>query len=183
MHIALADPSTLRLTNMGSAYDALAALPGAHYDRETKSLLVSLCYLRRLVESYPFATATDLPGMIEARLAMWRRWMIQHNQNGIWFALADDLETVVPVGPGVSPLFVGHVAGLSGVLVQFLSDQLLPASPEPVTTLAETSQPSRGDELILNGMRNAAKAEERKKAVVARVKERRRMVQMGFSDT
>jgi hypothetical protein len=180
MHITLADPSTLRITNMGEAYDTLTTLPGAHYDRESQSLLVSLCHLRRLVTGYPLATATDLPGMIQARLAMWRRWMIQHNHAGVWFSLADDLETVVPTGPGVSPLFVEHVAGLSGVLVQFLGGQVDCAPVVRVTS--PIVEPSHGDRLVWAGIENARKAEERKAAVVGRVMERRRMVQGSFSD-
>src|SRR5262245_45394982 len=43
MLITLADPSTLPIVGMGNTSAALAALPGAQYDRESKSLLVSLC--------------------------------------------------------------------------------------------------------------------------------------------
>lgn len=169
MHITLDSSTTLCITNMGPHYDALAALPGATYDRSTKSLNVSLCYLRHLLTRYS-ATVDDLPGCIAARLDMWRRWIQQHNHCGVWFALAVDGETVVPVGEGVSPLFVEWVGERSAILVQFLGDQVAPTSQLPVTMLAPTSLGCEGDRLIWNGIVNAAKA-----AVVERAKGKKKL--------
>lgn len=169
MHIHLHDARTLRITNIGSAYDTLAALPGAQYDKATKSLLVPLCHLRRISQMRPVVIDHEC---VMARLDLWRRWVQQHNAAGVWFSLADDGETVVPTGEGVSPAFVEHVASLSNVLERFLGDQVLVDADAP--TPVRAVEPTHGVRLIWDGIVNAGKAAERKAEVVERAKSKRR---------
>lgn len=175
MNITLADPSTLHLsfTYNAATVAQVKALPGSEWDKETKTWAAPLYLLRRLVTLFPGATVES--GVIIARLAMWRRWIVQHNHAGIWFALGDDLATVIPTGAGVSPLFVEYVAGLSGVLAQFLGDQVMVGSGQDVYVAPVPSvQPTQGDRVIWTGIVNAKRNEERKAAIIGREKEKRR---------
>lgn len=168
MHVHLFDQRTLRIERMGNNYDTLAALPGAQYDKATKSLLVPLCHLRRISQLRPVVIDHEC---VAARLDMWRRWVRQFNSMGIWFCLDTDAQTVVPTGPGVSPAFVEHVAGLSSALRQFLADQVMPvAAPAP----ARVAEPTEGDKLIWNGIVNAGRAEEKRAEVIEKVRAKRR---------
>lgn len=173
MHITLHDANSIRLSFAYSAATVakVKALPGATWDKERKEWTVNLSALRRVMSLFPGVTVDR--AVIDARLAMWRRWVRQHNSWGIWLAYADDGRTVVPVSDDgeLSPCFVEHVASRSDILAQFLGDQVQPASaPAPVRTV----EPTRGDRLIWNGLQNAARAEEKRAEVVERAKGKRR---------
>lgn len=182
MHVHLHDARTLRITHMGHNYNTLSALPGATYDKPTKSLLVPLCHLRRVWQLRPVVIDH---ACVAARLDMWRRWVQQHNACGVWFAYADDGRTVVPTSDDgeLSPCFVEHVASRSDVLAQFLGDQVLPAAtPASVRTV----EPTRGDELIWNGMQNASRKQEenegKDKRRKARHKKQYRQAPLGIGE-
>lgn len=159
MRVDLADSDHLSLSFRYHAPTVawVKALPGAAWDGELRLWTAPLHLLRKIVDQFPDAKVDR--AAVDARLAMWRRWVQQHNACGIWFAYDHDLMTVVPVGEGVSPVFVEHVASLSAVLAQFLGDQVERTEAKPVTL--PTVEPTRGDRLIWEGIQNAAKKAER----------------------
>lgn len=169
MLISLLDARTLRLsfTFHAPTVAVIKSLPGTEWDKATKTWSAPLHLLRRLVILYPEARVEQ--ACVDARLELWRRWIRQFNDCGVWFALAHDGETVVAEGVGVSPVFQEHVAGLSAVLRQFLGEQHFPVhcAPSPAPVLVESSP---ADELIWNGIVNAREREERRVETVGRVK-------------
>lgn len=171
MYIRLADASTLELAfpPVESTLTFVKTLPGAEFDRHAKTWTVSLCSLRRLLLRFPDATFDDFVGIVDARTAMWRRWVQQMNGLGVWFALDVDCETVVPVGNGVSPLVVEYVGRRSSLLIQFLGDQRLTdqqAAQLPVTV------PTKADAQLWSAIQGGLKAANKKAAITKRAKAR-----------
>lgn len=159
MHITLLDAHTIRLefSYSAAAVARVKALPGATWDKESKTWSVPLARLRRIVDEFPAATVD--PACVEARLQQWRRLVIRFNRLGVWFALAHDGVTVVPTGAGVAPAFTDWVAAHSEILARFLGDQVSPVRNAQATWEAE---PSHGDRLIHAGIQNAARVEDRR---------------------
>lgn len=180
MHITLHDARTIRLEFPYSpaAVARVKALPGTTWDKDAKAWYAPLAALRRIVDAFPGATVER--ACIDARLALWRRWVRQHNACGVWFALDVDGVTVVPTGPGVSPAFADWTAARSEILAQFLGDQVEP--PQRHTPATWEAEPSHGDRLLHAGIQNAAKAEDRKAGIVERAKARRRATQMNLME-
>jgi hypothetical protein len=165
MIITLADPETLRITNMADAYDWLAALPGSAYDKASRSLSVRLCNLRRIVAAYPQAQLADRDAVIAARVAQWGRWVEAMNDSGIHFGYLPDGRTVSCTGSHVSPCFQAWTAEHGPQIGPWLGEQQPPAT---MPVAAVTVEPTHGDRLILTGVKNAKKAEAKRAAIVKR---------------
>jgi hypothetical protein len=134
------------------------------YIKIDKSWQVSLHHLRRLLDRFPCATM-DKAALVAARLEMWRRWMVQHNAIGVWFALDVDGETVIPVGDGVDQIFVEWVAQRSAILYQFLGEQRITkihSFTMPIATSIDD------DMLIWSGIQAALRNEKKRAAIVKR---------------
>jgi hypothetical protein len=167
--ISLLDDRTLSLefVPVEQTLSYVKTLPGAEFDRHSKTWTVSLCCLRRLLLRFPDATFVDFVAMVDARHAMWRRWVQQMNGLGVWFALDVDGETVVPVGHGVSPLVVEYVAKRSTLLVEFLGDQRMTerlAAQLPVTV------PTKADAQLWSSIQGGYRAANKKAAIVKRAR-------------
>lgn len=171
MKITLATPNTMRLDFPYNAATVafVKTLPNADYDKETKTWTVSLVALGRLVQRFLRSVEIDYAVLV-AREDLWRRWVEQHNYCGVRFALVGGI--VEPTGPGVSPEFAKHVASRSAQIVPWLGCQVA-ARPLVTPLAASFLEPSRGDSLIMTGMRNAAQRAEDKAALVKRVRAKR----------
>ena len=184
MKITLHDARTLRLTFPFSvtAKNFVAALVGAEYEgKALRTWKVPLCHLRTIIERFPTATVEDPATVIEARYELWRTWIRNHNALGIFFALAPDAATVIAYRDDdepVSDVLQAHVAKRSPQLAPWLHVQrfpVAPAMPRPARpTVWDDAVPDEGLGLIVRGIANAAKAEERRAEVVERAKEKRR---------
>ena len=195
MKITLHDARTLRLTFPYSAETQgfVTSLVGAMYfgERITKCR-VPLCHLRAILDRFPQATIVNQAEVIEARYALWRRWLVAHNEIGIYFALSpDDAATVVayrdaPEGghpEPVSDVLQAHVAKRSPQLAPWLHCQRFPSAPamprDVRPTVWDVAEPTHADRLIHAGIQNAVRREEERAEVVERAKgKRRQAVQM-----
>lgn len=188
MKITLLDARTLRLAfpYNEAVKNFVASLVGSEYEgKALRTWKVPLCHLRAIVEAYPTATLDDQAAVIEARYALWRQWIKNHNALGIFFAFADDATTVVAFrddNEPVSDVLQAHVAKRSPQLAPWLHVQhfpTAPAMPRPHRPSAwDSVEPDKGLGLIVSGIQNAAKAAERRAEVVERAKGKRRMAKV-----
>lgn len=184
MKITLHDARTLRLAFPYSvaAKSFVASLVGAEYEgKAARTWKVPLCHLRTIMERFPTATVEDLATVIEARYELWRQWIRNHNACGFYFALADDAATVVAYrddAEPVSDVLQAHVAKRSPQLREWLHVQIFPSAPAMPRphrpSVWDAAKPTDGEAMIMRGIVNAARAEERKEQVVERVKGKRR---------
>lgn len=177
MRITLASATTIRLTFPYNAETVafVKTIPGAEWDKESKTWTVGLVALARLVTRYLRIVELDYDVLV-ARDEMWQRWVEQHNRCGIRFALAGSVVTAT--GPGISPEFARYVAARSALIAPWLGCQVQ-ARPL-ITPLAESFvEPSEAEVLVLAGMRNAAKREEQRAELVERAKAKRAGMKQG----
>lgn len=172
MQIAIENHTTLRLSFAANRQTLafVKSLNGREFDKERSSWTVPLYHLRRILDAYPAATVVDRPLIVRLRMEQWQRWVWQHNACGVWFSLAHDAETVVPVGDGVSPAFVEWCAAHSHILGQFLGDQYEPKRLPRMATVEATAE----DRLMQAAFVGGHKAERRKAQVAERRKAKRR---------
>ena len=180
MLITLLNPTTLSIAFAfhPQTVTVVKSLPGTEWDKATKTWSAPLHLLRRLVSLYPEAQVER--ACVEARLELWRRWVQQFNDCGVWFGYAADGETVQAVG-NVSPVFQEWTAAHSTVLAQFLGEQHFPShtAPPPTPVVVESSP---ADELIWSGIVNARGREERRAETIERVKTKRWKVKAPSDD-
>lgn len=171
MRVTLAGPTTIRLVFPYSpgAVAFVKALPGAEWDKEVKAWTVPLCHLGRIVARYARIVEIDYD-VLAARDDLWRRWVQQHNACGVRFDLVGGV--VVAQGDGVSPEFQKHVVARSALIAPWLGSQVV---SRPVITPLQPSflEPSQADGLLMRSIKSAAKREEKKAALVERVKAQR----------
>lgn len=171
MRITLASLTTIRLEFPYNP-DAVAfvkALPGAEWDKPSKTWAVPLFHLGRIVARYARIVEIDYD-VLAARDDLWRRWVEQYNACGVRFELVGG--AVVALGDGVSPEFQKHVAARSTLIAPWLGSQVV---SRPVITPLQPSflEPSQADGLLMRSIKSAAKREEKKAALVERVKVKR----------
>lgn len=161
MLITLIDASTIRLSfpYYAPTVAAVKKMFGAQYEEKSKTWMLPLYHLRRVIDQWPGARLEE--GVIDARLDLWRRWIRQHNDLGIWFAYDVDGATVIATGEGISPAFQEWVAKHSGLLWRFLGEQALQEDYQP-SSVNSTVQSTQADTLIWQGIQNAHAAEQRR---------------------
>lgn len=171
VQIRMIDSATLsvRVPPIAVMRTKIKTLRGREWDKESGTWHVPLYHLRRLLIAFPSADLGDeKERIIEARLDMWRRWVHQHNAAGVWFSLAHDCKTVVPVGDGVSPAFAKWVLQHSDILINFLGDQVEPARrPSRVERIAE---PTEADRRMFAAIQGGLAAEQRKAEMAERMR-------------
>lgn len=171
MRITLIDQRTMRLAfnYIPATVAFVKALPGAEWDKPSKTWAVPLCHLGRIVQRYLRTVEIDYDVFV-AREALWRRWVEQHNRCGVRFAL--DGSAVTATGPGVSPEFARYVTAHSAQIAPWLAYQV-EARPL-ITPLAPSFiEPTAGEAMLMRSMRNAAQRAEDKAALVKRVRAKR----------
>lgn len=171
MRITLAGPTAIRLDFPFNAEtkDFVKALPGSNWDKDVKAWTVPLFHLGRIVARYARIVEIDYDVLV-ARDDLWRRWVEQYNACGVRFEMAGG--AVVAQGAGVSPEFQKHVAARSALIAPWLGCQV---ASRPVITPLQPSflEPSQADGLLMRSIKSAAKREEKKAALVERVKAQR----------
>lgn len=171
MRITLLDQRTMRLAfDYNPATVAFVkALPGAEWDKPSKTWAAPLCHLGRIVAHFLRTVEVDYDVLV-AREALWRRWVEQHNRCGVRFHLAGS--AVTATGPGVSPEFARYVTTHSAQIAPWVDCQV-EARPL-ITPLAPSFlEPSEGEALLMRSMHNAAQRAEDKAALVKRVRAKR----------
>lgn len=159
--ITLASATTIRLHCPYNAATVafVKSLPGAEWNKESKTWTVGLVALARLVQRFLRIVELDYDVLV-ARDEMWRRWVEQHNACGIRFEQCGS--AVTATGPGVSPEFARYVAARSALIAPWLGCQV--AARPVVTPLTESFvEPSEAEGLLMRGMRNAAQRAEDKR--------------------
>ncbi|TXH52420.1 MAG: hypothetical protein E6Q97_15855 [Desulfurellales bacterium] len=168
MRITLATATTIRLHFPFNAATVafVKALPGAEWDKESKTWLVGLVALARLVQRFLRSVEVEYEVFV-ARDEMWRRWVRQHNACGVRFEQCGSV--AVATGPGVSPEFAKFVASRSAQIAPWLGCQV--EARRLVTPLQPSFvEPSDADGLLMRSMRNAAQRAEERAEMIERVK-------------
>lgn len=161
MLITLVDARTIRLSfpYYAPMVDAIKTMAGHQWHKDSETWTVPLYHLRRVLEHWPGARIED--GVEDARLELWHRWIRQYNALGVWFELAEDGQTVVAQGEGVSPALQEWVWKHNGEIRPVLVDQLPLKTHQNTPKHTISVDPSAADTLIWQGIQNAHAAERR----------------------